>query len=97
PLDVRDPLRSLERELESGRHVGHPSLYRGGAREGSKRVVTLDRAELLAVIPEHLLGRQFFRVERAFPFLVGIAARADVQVHASLSGASGVCCAASSE
>ena len=81
PLFVRDPLRGLEHELEIGGNLGGPCFQDRRLGHAIKRVVDLDRAETLAVESEHLLVRQFIGIERTLPFLVGIAAGADVEVH----------------
>jgi hypothetical protein len=36
---------------------------------------------MLAVVTEHFLGRQIFRIKRTLPFFVGIAAGSNVKLH----------------
>src|SRR6266498_5142186 len=82
---MRDPLRRLEHELEIGGNFRGPCFQNGGLGHAIERVVDLDRSKTLAVEAEHLLVRQALGIKRAFPFLVGIAAGADVEVHRPLT------------
>src|SRR5580704_16476110 len=89
PLEVRDSLRRFEREPKTGWHVGRPRLQDRRFGQAAECVVHLNRPKMLSVIAEHLLVRQTFWVELALPWLVRIAAGADVEVHVGLPSASG--------
>src|SRR5262249_7969942 len=78
---MRNLLGRLERELKASRNRACPCFKDRYRRHAPKRVVDLNRPKMLTVVGEHLLGRQLLGIERAFPFRVGIAAGADVQVH----------------
>jgi len=85
PLDVRDPLRGLEDELEIRRDLGRPPLQDGRFGQASERAIDLDGPEVFAVVAEHPLGRQVGGVERALPLLVCVPAGAGVEGHGLVS------------
>ena len=83
-LHVRDPLRRLEDELKVGGDLARPGFEHRGLGHAIEGVVDLDRLEPLGVVTQHLLVRQFLRIEAPLPFLVGVAARADLDLHATI-------------
>src|SRR5688572_17883320 len=78
---MRHPLRRLEHERESVRHLRCPLRHQLLIRHSVKRVVDLDGAEVRRVKREHLCGRQVGGVKRPLPFLVAVAAGADDEAH----------------
>src|SRR5262249_45890797 len=85
PPQVRNLLRCLEHELEIGGNRVGPAYQDRSLGQAIERAVDLNGTKTLAVETEHLLGRQVLGIERALPFLVGIAARTDVEVHGSFT------------
>src|SRR5437016_2193495 len=75
--------RRLESELEIRRDRACPSLQGRNFGDAIKRAVDLDRLKALAVNTEHLLCWQVLGIERALPWLVGVAAGANVEAHLS--------------
>jgi hypothetical protein len=56
-----------------------------------KGIIDLHRGEASRIEAKHFLGRDFFRIEFPFPFLVPIPAGADKDFHMSLFQKSFLC------
>src|SRR6185369_6643580 len=54
-------------------------------RRPVKSIVQLDCRELLRVIREHVFSRKTLRIKTPLPFLITVAARADVKTHKIIS------------
>ena len=77
--------RSFEHELETGGDIASPCFKDRDAGHAEKGVVYLDCAKTLTVIMQHPFRGQVIGIETSLPFLVRVAACADVEVHMVLT------------
>jgi hypothetical protein len=80
-FEMRDHLPCLEHEAERLRYLGGPRFNDGWCRQLPKRVVDFRGGKPFGIVTEHLLLRQFLRVEAPLPLFVAVAAGADVKSH----------------
>jgi hypothetical protein len=80
-LLVRDPLRRLEHEGETVRHLLAPLGNHLGIGHPVEGVVDLDGLELRGVERKHLRRGKIAGIETPLPFLVAVAARSGQDAH----------------
>src|SRR5512136_555669 len=78
---MRYDLGRLKRENKIAGHLSCPGYEHALSGHVIEGIIDLYRLEASRIEPEHFLGRDLFRIEFAFPFLVRITACANMDLH----------------